>query len=421
MEAFNKFIESTEAISQYMSLESCLSRWFKDADFGSIKRENVAEFLTYGFWYTTREDLAHRGLRHVPDQLVEAVEAAWKLKFPPGYNPNISFMAHLWEPLRHHTRPLMFYLALEVITYLKHIALLRMGFTSTTIHGFRVYHNLHTHPPCTPHLPILFLHGIGLGLTPYTFFIHLLTATPNPIIALECRHLSMLLNSTNPAVDTVANAAAAALQSLDVQSACVVGHSYGTFTASRLLQLHPSLVHSMVLIDPVCFCMFTGHLIKNFVYRDPDMSEGLTTFLLNLSTWVVARDVHSAAAVSRGFHWSLLNLWPDQLPDSCIVVLAEKDLLVPVNEIRTMITQETKTDLMWHPELAHADFLADVAWQKEIVQRLVAMLRAEEASNTMHGRHDSASSCMFQNGVTGWGSEKATAASSSYSTRAGCA
>lgn len=33
----------------------------------------------------------------------------------------------------------------------------------------------------------------------------------------------------------------------------MVAHSYGTFIASRMVQAHASRVHSLALIDPVCF------------------------------------------------------------------------------------------------------------------------------------------------------------------------
>lgn len=32
-----------------------------------------------------------------------------------------------------------------------------------------------------------------------------------------------------------------------------MGHSYGTFVASRMIQMHGGRVHSVALIDPVCF------------------------------------------------------------------------------------------------------------------------------------------------------------------------
>jgi hypothetical protein len=34
-----------------------------------------------------------------------------------GYNPDIKFMAHLWEPLNAAYRPLAFYLFMEFVAY----------------------------------------------------------------------------------------------------------------------------------------------------------------------------------------------------------------------------------------------------------------------------------------------------------------
>jgi len=50
--------------------------------------------------------------------------------------------------------------------------------------------------------------------------------------------------------------------------ACVVGHSYGTFVGSRLVQQHRDRVHTLCLIDPVCFGMFMPHLLHNFIVSD---------------------------------------------------------------------------------------------------------------------------------------------------------
>ena len=43
----------------------------------------------------------------MPEQLVQKVEEAWGLQFAPGHNDSLSFMAHLWEPVRCHFRPLV--------------------------------------------------------------------------------------------------------------------------------------------------------------------------------------------------------------------------------------------------------------------------------------------------------------------------
>lgn len=42
-----------------------------------------------------------------------------------------------------------------------------------------------------------------------------------------------------------------------------------------------------------------------------------------LITWLIARDVHTATAVSRNFFWTDVNLWPDEIPQSSLFVLSE--------------------------------------------------------------------------------------------------
>jgi hypothetical protein len=33
-------------------------------------------------------------------RFVDQVEDAWGMQFEPGYDPDLRFMAHVWEPLR---------------------------------------------------------------------------------------------------------------------------------------------------------------------------------------------------------------------------------------------------------------------------------------------------------------------------------
>jgi len=39
-------------------------------------------------------------MQQYPSRMVDELEAALKVKFPPGYTPNMTFMKHLWEDLR---------------------------------------------------------------------------------------------------------------------------------------------------------------------------------------------------------------------------------------------------------------------------------------------------------------------------------
>lgn len=53
------------------------------------------------------------GLGHVGREMLYAFENATGMTFPEGHNPDLKFMAHLWEPVRHVYRPFVFYLLTE--------------------------------------------------------------------------------------------------------------------------------------------------------------------------------------------------------------------------------------------------------------------------------------------------------------------
>ena len=67
-----------------------------------------------------------------------------------------------------------------------------------------------------------------------------------------------LAHTATYACTQVVEALVGILDAHGIPKVCASGHSYGTFYASRLRQLHPERVQSMCLIDPVTFNMFTG-------------------------------------------------------------------------------------------------------------------------------------------------------------------
>jgi hypothetical protein len=44
------------------------------------------------------------GLMPELDDIMAQLDAKYGLHLPHGYNPNLHFMSHLWEPLRHMYR-----------------------------------------------------------------------------------------------------------------------------------------------------------------------------------------------------------------------------------------------------------------------------------------------------------------------------
>lgn len=60
-----------------------------------------------------REQLEEEGLGDVPQRMLDQLERVFGMKFDEGHNPDVEFLAHLWEPLRSVYRPLLFYILTE--------------------------------------------------------------------------------------------------------------------------------------------------------------------------------------------------------------------------------------------------------------------------------------------------------------------
>jgi pimeloyl-ACP methyl ester carboxylesterase len=88
-----------------------------------------------------------------------------------------------------------------------------------------------------------------------TLLDNLAAAAGRPLLALEFKHVSMRWVLWVPTVDEVAEVLVAIMRREGVQRCCLVGHSYGTAVASRLLQQHPGKVVQTCMIDPVSGCM----------------------------------------------------------------------------------------------------------------------------------------------------------------------
>lgn len=241
--------------------------------------------------YKSRSELESEGLGHLPDQLVSELEQAWGVSFPEGYTRDLPFMSHLWQEIRCHYRwvalaartllcqkplltrrnslssfrPMCFYLGIEIVYLVKHLLMLGAGFKAGSHCGYNYYtrglNSSQSESSNEQNSPILFIHGVGLGLLPYITFLLRLAATDHPVIAVESSHLGMRWVENIPSEDEVVDVIVEILNRLELQSTAVVAHSYGTFMASRLVQRLPHRVQSLVLIDPVCFIMFDGEIL----------------------------------------------------------------------------------------------------------------------------------------------------------------
>ncbi|PNH09053.1 hypothetical protein TSOC_004392 [Tetrabaena socialis] len=336
---------------------------------------------------------------------------------------DVRLLAPSADPLQASYRPLVFYLITEAVAAATHVALLLAGFRAqptpngtATVYAWRptaaatvaatataaaVPTTAVPVPGEEEQVPLVFLHGIGLGLAPYLRLLGRLVVASGgrrAVYAVQYKHVSMRLTARIPAPHEVATDVAAFLMAEGATRVSVFAHSYGTLIASALNKLTAAsaaapTISRLTLVDPVCFAMFLPHLVRNTIYQQPveqsaaqqaaaaaapvaaaaagGLAGGIVRKLLK---GLVVAEFHCSVALRRRLDWAKVNLWPSELPAGSTVVLSGRDNLVPVQEVRhilakraSMVGPEGAPTVLYHEALGHGGFLMDEAWQAQVL------------------------------------------------------
>jgi pimeloyl-ACP methyl ester carboxylesterase len=200
-------------------------------------------------------------------------------------------------------------------------------------------------------LPILFIHGLGIGLWPYLpFFRDLASKDPEVgILALEILPASMRITSPLLDRDEMCSAISQILASHGLERVIIVAHSFGTVITAHILRsvAHSPLVAGTLLVDPIPFLLHLPSVAFNFVYRIPRSAN-------EWQLWYFAsRDPDIARALSRNFFWAQSVLFVEDLED-CIdagknvaVVLSGDDQIVDAPGVWKYLTGENEPQQRW--------------------------------------------------------------------------
>ena len=195
------------------------------------------------------------------------------------------------------------------------------------------WHRPHT---STTKLPVVFIHGIGIGLYPYTKFLTELNSntgieSPDPndqvgIIAIEIMPVSFRL--THPALDRQAMC-----EEIDEivshhfpdQKVVLVSHSYGTVISTHMLKI-PSIaerIGPVVLIDPVSILLHLPDVAYNFTRRQPVRANEHQLY------YFASMDMGVSHTLARRFFWNENVLWKQDMGGRKVAVsLGGRDLIV---------------------------------------------------------------------------------------------
>jgi pimeloyl-ACP methyl ester carboxylesterase len=182
--------------------------------------------------------------------------------------------------------------------------------------------------------PVVFIHGIGIGLYPYVNFLAQLDARLNAgrsskdqvgIIAVEIMPVSFRITHTALRRDEMCDEIQAIISHHKLDKPIIVSHSYGTVVATQLLK-SPRLASSIgpvVLIDPISILLHHPDVAYNFTRREPKRANEHQLY------YFASMDMGVSHSLSRCFFWSENVLWKHDIGDRPFTVsLAEKDLIV---------------------------------------------------------------------------------------------
>ena len=238
------------------------------------------------------------------------------------------------------------------------------------------------------HVPVVFMHGLGVGVGPYSSWIIerlpkdrtiLCPEWPNISYGIERGHeyptprelAQFLRTSVENAIKKVKNKTQ--LQPSEIKCDCI-GHSYGTVVLTGFRRYCRDVVRRSVFIDPVCFVpsfgrylkyAFEEHLHAWFQFssyirtkmKNPD--EPMDFMNIFMSTWFVKGDPSTQHLMKR-------LLFPQEswergpLDERDCLVLSGKDEIVASEDIRNTF-QKTwpKTTIYYQGQWQHGGFLLE--------------------------------------------------------------
>ncbi len=126
----------------------------------------------------------------------------------------------------------------------------------------------------------IFIHGIGIGLVPYTMFIHKLKNKLDNIILVEIPNISCNTFYYKPVhINSMVISLKKYTECIYIKKVNIIAHSFGTFIAAAYINIYPNDVDKKILIDPMCFMRILIAIQKksNYVCKHlTDCSKNIT-------------------------------------------------------------------------------------------------------------------------------------------------
>jgi len=328
--------------------------------------------------------------RTVLDDALNMIEMRTGASIPRGSNPAIKPILLTLDPVNVCFRPLVWYLFVAAANFsIRKWCQYKWGAQ------FIRYRNMECmirvpkdwNPTTGPH-PIVFLHGLGLGITQYKLFLSLLQESfpDRPLLVPMQPHISQdifhprflkplgrkesadtlaeLLKQLKWVRDLNKDSSDSEREDRDPPSPVKSGkgitllsHSNGSYAHAWMLKSYPEMVYRSCFVDPVTFCSWEGDVCYNFLYRP--CSNGTELVM----RYFVGTELGVANLLQRHFDWSSNSLWYEEIPNArdpsrTMFVLGGKDAIVNAERVKRYLTSHgIRKGLLFDPNGRHGQAL----------------------------------------------------------------
>ncbi|KAF9485285.1 hypothetical protein BDN70DRAFT_871298 [Pholiota conissans] len=373
-----------------------LRTWFCKVPFSSITRHHIEKWLYWAMYNT-----ALPPVDQVPETHKKAMDEALILlqkrigcKIPEGSNDHVRPILLTVDKTNIFWRPFAFYSFIHVINWclsklFKTLYDVQYGYSNGVEYLVRI--PAHWDRDISPR-PIVFLHGLGLGLFQYHQVIaSLINNFPDrpiliplqPQISQDVFHprflkppsrhemadqLAGLLKAlawvnvdektfSSKVYDSEEQEVEESLVEIPERGVTMLSHSNGSYTHAWMLKGHPELIGRSCFVDPVTFCSWEGDVCYNFFYR-PCM-----TGMELLVRYFVGSELGVANLLQRHFCWTSNSLWFEEIPNArdphrSLFLLGGKDDIVHAERVKLYLASHGVRKNLWYdPEGRHGQAL----------------------------------------------------------------
>jgi len=237
-------------------------------------------------------------------------------------------------------------------------------------------------------LPILFIHGIGIGMYTYIDFLAQLNRSDTKastdrfaessieeegngdigIIAIELMPISFRITKAMPNSGQIVSEIYQILKHHGWQKVVLVSHSYGSVISTHLLhsELTASMIGPIVLVDPVSILLHQPDVAYNFTTRKPRKGNEHQLY------YFASMDMGVSHTLHRHFFWDECVLWKEDMAgNDWTVVCAGRDLIVNTAAVAEYLLEDDAAvlankgyehqewkgkglDVLWFGDLDHA-------------------------------------------------------------------